>query len=153
MTAHLASMRRRILQDGWVIQEVQGENGIPARCYTVGLSILMHPEIILVGFEIDVMSRLLHRASQQVKDGKRFADWSVARGITQQSPVVFREVEPKLARQYTSVASRIFDSYRVLHMFLPDAHGHFPWRATCDMRYKRQLCFAYVSSSEGVCIL
>lgn len=153
MTAHLTSVRQRIQQQGWIIQEVQSEHGIPARCYTVGLTDLFHPEIMLVGFATDVMVGLLHRASQQVKAGKRFADWSVVRGITQHYPVVFREIESKPARQHTGIASRIFDHYRVLHMFLPDANLHFPWQATCDGRFKRQLCFAYVSSSDGVCIL
>jgi hypothetical protein len=153
MAAYLASMRQRVEQEGWIIQECEGKDGLPTRCYTVGLTALRHPEIILLGFTTDVMSRLLHRASQQVHAGKRFADWAVARGIAQHYPVVFRELEAKPARQYTVMASRIYKDYRVVQMFLPDANAHFPWREGCAARYKRQLCSAYVSSSAGVCVL
>lgn len=153
MTNYLDSVRRHIHRNGWMVQAVVGDEVSPIRCYSMGLSNFNHPEIVLIGFEHLLMTRLINAIGAHVQEGKQYRDWSVVRGIIKHYPVVLREVPPHIVRECAGLLTRFFPNARLLQMFLPDANGRFPWQALCQSGYKAQMCLDYVSSDQGILIL
>lgn len=153
MSNYLDSVRRLIQRNGWMVQAMVGDEVSPIRCYSMGLSNFDHPEVLLVGFEHLLATRLINAISANVRDGKRYHDWTVLRGIIKHYPVVLREVQPKMIRECAGLLVRFFPDARLLQMFLPDASGRFPWQSLCQSGYKAQMSLDYVSSDEGILIL
>lgn len=68
---HLLEMHLRIAANGWYLMLVEGNGPMPPWGYTVGLSDgFRHPELLMVGAELETMAALLNSFAQAVVDGE-----------------------------------------------------------------------------------
>jgi hypothetical protein len=140
MSKVMDELRSRIAKavenPGWFVVGVLPAANTPSFSYTVGLTeTARHPEVLMLGFDNQLMHRLLNTAGQHIKDGRQFDDWDSSDQVVAAFPVVFRTVPFPEARQWARVASeryRTRGGFKLLQMFVPDAHGHFPWEVEAD---------------------
>lgn len=144
--AEIERLRSRIAEvvgrHGWAVQAVlPGARPVtPSFAYTVGLAeTFRHPEILMVGFEPEMMTHILNEAGERIREGMRFADWDRCDRIVRGFPVWFREIHQDEARSWAKAASERSRTrsapFGLLQMFLPDPAGLFPWDEGCDRAY------------------
>ena len=73
VAARLAQLQR-IERDGWALQGVLGDRTHPEYVYTVGLSDLGHPELVIVGMHVDDGCSELTALVPLVLDGLRIGN-------------------------------------------------------------------------------
>lgn len=73
---YFARLRDQILTRGWATQYVEGDNGptSPVFAYTIGLSLLGHPELICFRMCVTHASLFLDRLAKKVTEGERFGE-------------------------------------------------------------------------------
>lgn len=143
--AEMAAIRARIAENvartGWAVQAVTRGADLsrdPPYAYTVGLwGTFGHPELLVIGFDPNLMMGVLNSAGAKVKAGTRFADRDRADGVIREFPVAFRAVPMPHARRWARAASERYrpGRFELLQMFLPDPGGRFPWDAGCSPEY------------------
>ncbi len=145
MDEYRAKMVANIARTGWTIQAVLPGKDLrvdPPFAYTVGMTenLDRHPELLMIGFDPNLMMRLMNDVGALVRGGQTFSDWSTSDRVIQRYPVVFREVPLPQARKWAKAASERYrgkGDFRLLQMFLPDMEGRFPWDPACDPKMAR----------------
>lgn len=118
---------RLIDQFGWAVRHVGAgaAKGEAAFTYTVGLTAMQHPEVVVTGLPSDVAKAFLNNIGQDVREGKRFSAGLVTDGLTTPSaPVVFIRADD--VRGLTAVA-QVYGRVEALQMVWPDSTGRLPW--------------------------
>ena len=122
----LEDLRRVVDRFGWAVLHGGGTGpGDPRWSYTVGLSRLGHPEVIVVGLPFEAAETYLNLVGEAVRAGARFRPGVVTTALTDaDSPVVFLEVADtgRLA-----VAEQFAGSVDALQLVWPDSTGKLPW--------------------------
>ena len=78
-----------IEEHGWAVRHV-GAGDEAAFSYTVGLTALKHPEIVMEGLPFEVAQAFLNLMSEEVKSGKRFSPGSITTDLTEPpAPIAF----------------------------------------------------------------
>ena len=96
-------------------------------CYTIGLTALGHPEVIVLGMPAEHASTLLNMIGDEVQRGGRFDRGTVTGGFTgDDSPVVFLRAEE--TERLTAVAE-VYGRVDALQMVWPDSTGRLPWQS------------------------
>lgn len=133
---------KNVLEFGWSVQAVlPGETpSDPSFAYTIGFAETFgHPEIMMVGFDPQLMMQLLNGIGELIRSGVRVGDWDSSDNVITGYPVWFRQVSDEVARSWARGASercRVNGApFSLLQMFLPDAKGLFPWEAGCSAVY------------------
>ncbi|WP_368496997.1 DUF4262 domain-containing protein [Herbiconiux sp. A18JL235] len=109
---------------GWAIRHV-GEGGFPAFSYTVGLTSMGHPELVMVGLPFDAAQGFLNNMGADVRDGSRFDAGSVVWDQTEPpAPIAF--VEATDVSGLTAV-EQVFGEVRALQAVWSDSQGRLPW--------------------------
>lgn len=134
--SYLVSTMAKIDRYGHVIQGVFptiNDPG-PGFGYTVGLSAVGLPEIILVGLPISVMHSLLNEAAGLAKetpltmsDPDRNALHPYDQ-IISHYPVYFIPAHT----EHVGVAQQLYDNVTAIQLVWPDNQGRFPWDTTFD---------------------
>lgn len=99
-----------------------------------------HPEIILLGLELNTCISLVNEVGTQVKNGKRFESNGEYPDILAGSyRCAFREVSRSYYKDYLGVAIWFYehDTFPVLQCIWPDKTGKFPWQAGCNQFVQR----------------
>ncbi|HZO67698.1 MAG TPA: DUF4262 domain-containing protein [Kribbellaceae bacterium] len=63
-----------ILERGWFVQATEGNDGDSPYAYTVGLTMLGHPELVVFGMEPAPAEDVLAAVAEQVLAGREFTD-------------------------------------------------------------------------------
>ena len=114
---------------GWHVVLIPEDDEGPAFAYSVGLfENLGHPEIVVLGLDLDVMHRLINLIGEEVKRGRRLADGEVVSGILDGYDVRFLDVARRHYPERFGYARRYYkgDDFSVLQCLWPDRRGHFP---------------------------
>lgn len=118
---------RLIDQFGWAVRNVGAgaAKGEAAFSYTVGLTAMGHPEVVVTGLPFNVAHTFLNDIGQEVRDGQEFPSGLVTDGLTApDAPVVFIRVDDD--RGLTAVA-RVYGRVEAVQMVWPDSSGRLPW--------------------------
>lgn len=125
MEEHLATLRRCMDVRGWAVQVVERDRVHPPWAYTVGLSEIGLPELVLTGMAVLEAGRVLDSA----------AEWAVRSG----APEVGRRFEVegvgsvevvRVLRPWAHllVAARLFgEGISALQFVHADVKGRWPW--------------------------
>jgi hypothetical protein len=134
----LDDLQRLIAEFGWAIRKVQplvGETGRPF-AYTVGLTAMGHPEIVVDGLPGDVAQAFLNDVGGQVRDGRPFAPGEVTTDLTENGgPMAFLEVEDKT---HLTAVEQVYGSVSALQPVWSDTRGHLPWHDSYALPADRQ---------------
>jgi hypothetical protein len=120
---------------GWHVVKVMGDSEGPPFAYTVGLGhSLAHPELIVVGLELDAAHRLLNDAGELIRRGARFADGLETQDLLNGYPCMFRQMPASQFQNYMGWALWFYDgpSFSALQLIWPDGHRHWPWEPAVD---------------------
>lgn len=100
--------------------------------YTVGLSRLGLPEIVVRGLPADVAGRLLNNAADMSR-GRRLATGRLYEGVAKGLPVMFCDTDDL----GTAIALYGEADVTAIQMLWPDAHGRMPDEPGCDASIRR----------------
>jgi hypothetical protein len=122
----LADLRRVVDRFGWAVLHGGGSGpGDPRWSYTVGLTGLEHPEVIVVGLPFEAAETYLNLVGEAVRAGARFSPGVVTTALTDaDSPVVFLQVADT---SRLAVAEQFSGSLEALQLVWPDSTGKLPW--------------------------
>lgn len=139
VTDYLDRITETINAHGWAVQGVLpnvGDSDPIPFCYTVGLTGLGHPEIIVFGVDPEKAGiTLLNELGERVRAGRAFSHGEVPRNLLAggYDPVLINVTD---LTQLT-VARRIYnESITALQLVLPDKNNRLPWHAGYDMGWQ-----------------
>lgn len=118
---------RLIDEFGWAVRHVGAgtAKGEAAFTYTVGLTAMQHPEVVVTGLPSDVAKAFLNQIGQDVRGGKQFSAGQITDSLTTPAaPVVFIPADD--VRGLTAVA-QVYGRVEALQMVWPDSKGRLPW--------------------------
>ena len=123
----LTDLRNLVRQFGWAVHDVEPERGSQevACSYTVGLTAMGHPEIVVQGLPAHAAHDYLYLAVEAVRLGGRFTHGQRTTELTGvEAPVFF--IDALDTSRLTAVA-QIHGTVRALQLVWPDSSGHLPW--------------------------
>ena len=122
-------VRTQVAEQGWSVITVNGTNTEPAYGYTVGLhSSYRHPELVVIGLPIEVMTELLALACDRVRTGEHFAASMQITDITEH-PIAMRNVLPEQVAARLKVTCDFYGhaDFPALQLVWADDRGLYPW--------------------------
>ena len=134
----LADLLRLIAEHGWAVRHVGAGAGPgeAAFSYTVGLTAMGHPEVIVTGLPFDHAQTFLNNIGADVRDGKQFAPGSSTEDLTGPgAPVFFLAVAD--TSDLTAV-EQVYGKVSAVQMVWPDSAGHLPWVTGYRNSYEAQ---------------
>ena len=121
---------RDIAQHGWHVVKVREDDAGPAHAFSVGLCETHdHPEVVVVGPDLDVLHRLVNAIGEDVRDGWRFEREHAYAGIVTGLHCHFRAVHPANYADFLGYAGWYYRgaAFPALQCVWPDPDGRFPW--------------------------
>ncbi len=111
---------------GWAVRHVMKTPGIngPAFSYTIGLTAMGHPEVVVTGLPFDVAQSFLNLVGAIVKEGRTVAAGWQTDEFTEGGVVLFIEVTDTSG--LTAVAE-VYGTVRAVQLVWPDSSDRFPW--------------------------
>jgi hypothetical protein len=111
-------------QYGWAVRHV-GAGEEAAFSYTIGLTAMGHPEIIMEGLPFDVAQVFLNLMGAEVKAGTRFSAGSITKELTEPpAPIAFISVTDTTK---LTAAKQVFGKVEALQAIWCDSTGRLPW--------------------------
>jgi hypothetical protein len=123
----LTDLVRLIREHGWAVRHVGPgpEPGRAAFSYTVGLTAMGHPEVVITGLPFDHAQTFLNNVGADVRDGKRFEPGLVTEDLTSPgASVVFLAVSDTTG---LTAAKQVYGRVQAVQMVWPDGAGRLPW--------------------------
>lgn len=123
----LAQPRALIDEHGWAVRNVgAGEEPDHAPfSYTIGLTAMGHPEVIVTGLPFEHAQIFLNNIGFDVRDGKQFRPGDTTEDLTEPGkPVAFIAVAN--TTDLTAVV-QVYGSVTAVQMVWPDSLGRLPW--------------------------
>jgi hypothetical protein len=131
-----ARVRADIERYGWHVALIPPEAETPGWAATIGLFARTgHPEILLFGPQLDVLTQLANALGAEVLAGRVFEDRERATDILAGgAPLAFRRVRRKWYPPFLGNVAWFYrhEDFPTLQCFWPDRAGHFPWEPECD---------------------
>lgn len=135
---------------GWAVQQSMhaGQQVI----YTIGLDRLKHAEVMIVGeFDAEAAAGVLNAIAERVATGASYGDWSQVDDVVRDHPIWLREVTAIKASDIADVAAkRNQGDVRLLHAYLPDLEGKFPWDDACDDLLRAQAALGDIYAKHRI---
>jgi hypothetical protein len=113
---------------GWAVRGVMAGSTAEEVCfsYTIGLTALGHPEVIVMGMPYESALEFLNLIGDEVRTGKRYEHGTVTGEFTDEdSPVMFIRAED--TERLTAV-DEVYGRVEALQMIWPDSTGRPPWQ-------------------------
>ena len=115
---------------GWhVIKVLEGEETEPAFAYSIGFKrSLGHPEIIMVGLDLDLMHSVINDIGDQIKKGRQFSAGERVADLLEGYDCMFSRMDERWYDDYLGQALEFYgdDLFEMLQCLWPDRNGHFP---------------------------
>lgn len=111
---------------GWAVRHVgAGDAGEAAFSYTVGLTAMSHPEIVVTGLPFQSAHAFLNDIGRRVSAGEHFAPGLSTEELTgPDAPVVFIRADDVSG---LTAVERVYGAVDALQMVWPDSTGQLPW--------------------------
>jgi len=119
---------RLIVEHGWAVRHVgaDAESSAAAFSYTVGLTALHHPEVVITGMPFEHAQTFLNNIAADVRDGGRFEPGLITEDLTSaDAPVLFLAVEDSSG---LTAVRQMYDRVQAVQMVWPDSAGRLPWQ-------------------------
>ena len=123
----LDDLLRLIEQFGWAVRHVGAgtSEGEAAFSYTVGLTAMGHPEVVVTGLPFDVAQVFLNNIGRDVLEGEQFSAGLLTESLTSPgAPVVFIQAEDVSG---LTAVEQVYGRVEALQMVWPDSTGRLPW--------------------------
>ncbi|SEB25570.1 protein of unknown function [Variovorax sp. YR216] len=138
----IATLRRRIAQDGWAMAGVGTGRAAVTFVYTVGLQkSFAHPDLIMFGVAPAQAEVVMDVIAQRVKAGEPAHEGVMIVGAAA-VPLMPRRADADRVRLLVP-AQLARGRYSYLQVVWPDGKGRFPWEARFDKRRLRSQSFLF----------
>lgn len=122
----LPELKDLIAKYGWAVRHVLGApDGVAPFSYTVGLTAIGCPELVVTGLPTDVAHEFLNLAADLMRDGRRFRSGQRTPELADDGEILFIDAED------TSGLTAVEDLYGTVvaqQLVWPDSSGAFPWQ-------------------------
>ena len=138
----VATLKRRIAQEGWAMAGVGTKNSAVTYVYTVGLQkTFAHPDLIMFGVAPAQARGVLEVIAERVKAGEPVHEGVMILGAAQ-IPLMPRRADA--ARVELLVPAQLARGrYDYVQIVWPDGKDRFPWEARFDKRRLRSQSFLF----------
>jgi uncharacterized protein DUF4262 len=134
---------KKVLDDiekhGWHVVKVLAEAEFPAFAYSIGLyHSFGHPEVIVIGLNLDVAHCLINEVGEWARAGKRIKFDNPYGGLLEGFDCVFRPMNQRHNEQYLGYARWFYrsDDFPVVQCVWPDKQGHWPWEPSFNPSWR-----------------
>lgn len=110
---------------GWAVRNVLSDEADPPLSYTVGLTALDHPEVVITGMPFASAQGFLNLIGQSVRDGKTFKANTWVEDLTDTGELLL--IEARDVRGLTAVG-QVYGRINALQLVWCDSTGRFPWQ-------------------------
>jgi hypothetical protein len=124
---------RKVVSDieefGWHVALIMEDDDGPSFAYSIGLfQNFGHPEMIIIGLDVDVLHGMINIIGAEVRQGRRYADGDSASGVLEGFVVRFQVVARGHYHEHLGYARWFYkgDDFPVLQCLWPDRQGRFP---------------------------
>ena len=137
------ALDQRILDDieefGWsdmsIFPTKEGD-GLPFN-YTVGFTLREHPELLIMGLNMETMHGLLGVIYEQVKSGTRFNPDTYYQFVIENHRVAFVEITDPLGEFPMTMTRHLMGGFQALQLVWPDELDRFPWHEDFNPEYRQ----------------
>ena len=137
------ALDQRILDDieefGWsdmsIFPTKEGD-GLPFN-YTVGFKLREHPELLIMGLNMETMHSLLGIIYEQVKSGTRFNPDTYYQFVIENHRVAFVEITDPLGEFPMTMTRHLMGEFQALQLVWPDELDRFPWHEDFNPEYRQ----------------
>ena len=123
----MADLLGLIDEHGWAVRHVMADSEAENVCfsYTIGLTALQHPEVVILGMPFESAQAFLNLIGDEVQRGARYEHGTVTGEFTDEdSPVVFIRAEET---RWLTAVEQVYGRVSALQMIWPDSTGRLPW--------------------------
>jgi hypothetical protein len=126
-------LRDRIGKRSWTVLEVLPDQGGPVFYYTVGLTAMGLPELLVFGLDPATGQKALENVAEKLVRGLPAVDGILVRDVLRNVPVSLREMRQVKADSHMRYANEFFPgAVRGMQVIWPDTAGVFPWQQNFD---------------------
>lgn len=125
---------KKVIQDikeiGWhVVKILEDETG-PSFCFTIGLyKTFKHPEVVIIGLDMDLAHAILNNIGKSIKEGKRYETGEKHNDILDGYDCIMINIEKKFYEEYLGYAMWYYNShFPAIQCIYPTVKGYFPWQ-------------------------
>jgi hypothetical protein len=114
----------------WHVLRVKEDDVGPGFAFTIGLyQTFKHPEILMIGLDIDFMSGILNNIGDDIKNGIRYEAGKEYPEIVENYKCSFQKISRKFYVDYLGTAMWFYKgkSFPALQCVYPDMSGCYPW--------------------------
>ncbi len=136
---------RKTLQDieqyGWHVLKVTEDNEVPPFAFTIGLyHSFKHPEVLMIGLDLDFMHHILNNVGDEIKKGMRYEAGKEYSEIVEDYNCSFQKIEQRFYKDYLGMAMSFYntESFPALQCVYPDKSGRYPWTTGCSKAFREQ---------------
>lgn len=132
---YTAALEKRLLSDieqyGWHVIKVLEDDLGPSFGYSIGLyHTFDHPEIIIIGLELDAIHHVINRLGDAIREGISFQPGQFYSNIIENVDCYFTLVDTKFYSEYVSYAQSFYtgNEFPLLQCIYPTLSGTYPWQ-------------------------
>jgi Domain of unknown function (DUF4262) len=145
----MAQLQAMIDQHRWAVQAVLGDGPAhPPFAYTVGLTALDHPELIVSGLDYIAAGHLLNELAERVTAGEQLQDGDWLPDLAGLPRVALVELSGRASQKFLVFANAYYEyvrhrPVRALQVVWSDGSGAMPWEpAGARGAWRQQLAFS-----------
>ena len=130
-----------IASTGWAVITVSTDALGPGFAYSIGLyATFQHPEIIIVGLDLDIAHGLINDIGSAIRQGAHMRAGETSDAFLEDYPCTFRRVPPHQYRAYLGRALWYYGDrpFPTLQFIYPDRLRRWPWEAGVHAGFRRQ---------------
>jgi hypothetical protein len=145
MTEHIPSKLAQVAADARsmletmpiIVPMIGGDRTTPGRAYSIGLTKVGHPEITIVGIELEVARSIINTAADHVLAGTYdYSSPCICANIAEGYDVAFRPISKGSAGGGFGLGRAVLGcEFPVVQLYLPDENGFFPWQRKVDRKF------------------
>jgi hypothetical protein len=124
---------RDIKKYGWHVLKVMEDDNGPAFAYSIGLyKTFKHPEIIIVGLNLDLAHSLINNIGEDIKNGMIYKSGEFYADIIESFKCLMVSVSQDNYGEYMGYGYWFYKNYDfpLLQCIYPTVKGIFPWESS-----------------------
>ena len=133
--ADLSNLDKKLLDDvesyGWHVIKVMADENGPGFGYSVGLfKTFGHPEIIIIGLNLDLIHSIINGIGEDLRDGKVFRSGEFYSGLIEGYDCYFVTADVKYYLDYVGYDRWFYKSndFPLLQCIYPTKANVYPWQ-------------------------
>ncbi|HZH90257.1 MAG TPA: DUF4262 domain-containing protein [Pyrinomonadaceae bacterium] len=124
-----------VAEYGWHVVMVFEDDEGPGFAYTVGLyQTFRHPEILIIGLNVDLMSNILNSVGDDIKTGTIYEAGKEYSEIVENYKCSFQKIDESFYTDFLGTGIWFYKGkpFPALQCVYPDISGHYPWHKNCN---------------------